>query len=194
MQVKKKDIENRILEAGRAEYMERGYRGGSVSRIAARAGVPIGNFYRYFDGKKSLLDAIVGQVYNFIPKFIADLASTTTVLAMPLEQFSAFIAKELYRVFWRSRAELCILLYKCQGTEYEHFRSMIDSLIYDIIVKRNFGDREITESERIMSRVVANGYLAGVLELLDMEWDEQKFTGLIQKITLFFFNDFKTRG
>ena len=173
MQVKKKDIENRILEAGRAEYMERGYRGGSVSRIAARAGVPIGNFYRYFDGKKSLLDAIVGQVYNFIPKFIA---------------------KELYRVFWRSRAELCILLYKCQGTEYEHFRSMIDSLIYDIIVKRNFGDREITESERIMSRVVANGYLAGVLELLDMEWDEQKFTGLIQKITLFFFNDFKTRG
>ena len=65
---------------------------------------------------------------------------------------------------------------------------------YDIIVKRNFGDREITESERIMSRVVANGYLAGVLELLDMEWDEQKFTGLIQKITLFFFNDFKTRG
>ena len=177
MQVKKKDIENRILEAGRAEYMERGYRGGSVSRIAARAGVPIGNFYRYF-----------------IPKFIADLAGTTTVLAMPLEQFSAFIAKELYRVFWRSRAELCILLYKCQGTEYEHFRSMIDSLIYDIIVKRNFGDREITESERIMSRVVANGYLAGVLELLDMEWDEQKFTGLIQKITLFFFNDFKTRG
>ena len=194
MQIKKKEIENRILEAGRAEYMERGYRGGSVCRIAARANVPIGNFYRYFDGKKSLLDAIVGQVYNFIPKFIADLAGTTTVLAMPLEQFSVFIAKELYRVFWRSRTELCILLYKCQGTEYEHFRSMIDELIYDIIVKRNFGDREITESERIMSRVVSNGYLAGILELLDMEWDEQKFTGLIQKITLFFFSDFKTRG
>ena len=194
MQVKKKEIEERILEAGRQEYLERSYRGGSVSRIAARAGVPIGNFYRYFDGKKSLLDAIVGPVYAFIPKFIADLAGTTTVLAMPLEQFSAFIAKELYRVFWRSRCELCILLYKCQGTEYEQFRSVIDKLIFNIIVKRNFGDREITESERIMSRVVSNGYLAGILELLDMEWDEQKFTGLIQKITLFFFSDFKTRG
>lgn len=194
MQVKKKDVENRILEAGKKEFFERGYRGASVFRIAAAADVPIGNFYRYFDGKKNLLDAIVGPVYVFIPKFIADLAGTTTVLAMPLEQFSSFIAKELYRVFWRNRTELGILLYRCQGTEYEKFRSMIDDLIFEIIVKRNFGDREITESERIMARVVANGYLAGILELLNMEWDEAKFTGLIQKITLFFFNDFKARG
>lgn len=194
MQTKKKDIENRIKEAGKREFLENGYKSGSVFRIASSAGVPVGNLYRYFPSKKSLLDAIVGPVYNFIPKFIADLAGTTTVLAMPLEQFSSFIAKELYRVFWKNRAELNILLYKCQGTEYERFRSDIDGLIFNIIVKRNFGNREITETEQVMAKVVANGYLTGVLELLDMEWDETKYTGLIQKITLFFFNDFKARG
>lgn len=194
MQVKKKAIENRIFDAGKREFLDKGYQRSSVSHIAASAGVPVGNFYRYFDGKKGLLDAIVSSVYDFIPKFIADLAGTTTVLNMPLEQFSSFIAKELYRVFWHNRTELCILLYKCDGTEYEKFRDEIDQLICDIIIKRNFGDREINESERIMANVVANGYLAGILELLDMEWDEAKFTGLIQKITLFFFSDFKTRG
>ena len=194
MQVKKKSIEDRIVAAGRREFLERGYRGSSVARIASGADVPIGNFYRYFGGKKELLDKVVGPVYAFIPKFIADLAGTTTVLDMPLEQFSSFIAKELYRVFWRNRDELIILLYKCSGTEYEDFRESINGLIRDIIIKRNFGDIRINESERIMSKVVANGYLAGILELLDMEWDEAKFTGLIQKITLFFFSDFKTRG
>lgn len=194
MQVKKKEIEERIIEAGKAEYLERGYRGVSVQKIAERAKVPIGNFYRYFDGKKSLFDAIVRSVYNFIPKFIADLAGTTTVLAMPLEQFSAVIAKELYRVLWRSRTELNILLYKSQGTPYEDFREHIGELIYMIIVKRNFGDSEITETEKIMSKVVADGYLSGILKLLNMELDEKKFTELIKKITLFFFSDFKTRG
>lgn len=194
MQIKKKSIEDRILEAGRNEFLQKGYRDGSVARIAGSACVPIGNFYRYFSGKKQLLDRIVGPVYAFIPKFIADLAGTTTVLAMPLEQFSSFIAKELYRVFWRNRDELFILLYRCAGTEYEEFREEINGLICNIIIKRNFGDAKITESERLMAKVVANGYLAGILELLDMEWDEAEFTGLIQKITLFFFSDFKTRG
>ena len=137
---------------------------------------------------------MVGSVYAFIPKFIADLAGTTTVLDMPLEQFSSFIAKELYRVFWRNRSELIILLYRCAGTEYENFRESINELIRDIIIKRNFGNIHINDSEWVMAKVVANGYLAGLLELLNLEWDEPKFTGMIQKITLFFFSDFKTRG
>lgn len=194
MQTKKKDVEYRIKEAGKREFLEKGYQGGSVCRIAEAAGVPIGNLYRYFPSKKALLDGVVGEAYDFIPKFITDLAGTATVLEMPLEQFSSFIAKELYRVFWRRRAELSILLYKCQGTEYERFHDVIDERIFNIIVTRNFGDGKITESERILAKVVANGYLDGVLEMLNMEWDEAKFTELVQKITLFFFREFKARG
>lgn len=194
MQVKKKPIKDKILESGKKEFLDKGYHDSSVARIAEGANVPIGNFYRYFTGKKNLLDELVGSVYAFIPKFIADLAGTTTVLDMPLEQFSSFIAKELYRVFWRNRSELIILLYRCAGTEYENFRESINELIRDIMIKRNFGNIHINDSEWVMAKVVANGYLAGLLELLNLEWDEPKFTGMIQKITLFFFSDFKMRG
>ncbi len=194
MQTKKKEIEYRIKEAAKNEFFEKGYKNGSISRIAKAAKVPIGNLYRYFPSKKALLDGVVKEAYDFIPKFITDLAGTATLREMPLEEFSVFIAKELYRVFWRSRAELNILLHKCQGTEYEYFKDAVNERIYNIIVNRNFGDRKISDSERILSKVVANGYLDGVLEVLNTEWREERFTELIQKITLFFFKEFKSRG
>ena len=59
MQYKKEAVRERILEAARTEYLERGFRGGNISAIAERAGVPVGNLYRYFDGKNGVLDAIV---------------------------------------------------------------------------------------------------------------------------------------
>ena len=46
MQYKKKDINDRILEAGRDEYFAKGFRAGNISAIAANSGVPVGNLYR----------------------------------------------------------------------------------------------------------------------------------------------------
>ena len=47
MQVKKKEVGERILEAARAEFAERGYKDASLTRSAERAGVSAGNFYTY---------------------------------------------------------------------------------------------------------------------------------------------------
>ena len=190
MQVKKKEVGERILEAARAEFAERGYKDASLTRIAERAGVSAGNFYTYYSGKDELLGDVVDVVFNFIPKFIADLAGTITVLDMPLEQFSSFMAKELYRVFWKHRTELDILLHKCGGTKYEKFSEIIGQLVYGIIVRRHFGEREISDYERVMARVVADGYLGGVLGVLGMEWNEEEFTEMVRKLTLFFFREF----
>ena len=41
-----------------------------------------------------------------------------------------------------------------------------------------------------MARVVADGYLGGVLGVLGMEWNEEEFTEMVRKLTLFFFREF----
>lgn len=64
MQYKKKEVSERILQAGRDEYAEKGFRAGNISVIAANSGVPVGNLYRYFDGKMGLLTAIVRPAYK----------------------------------------------------------------------------------------------------------------------------------
>ncbi|MBQ7226923.1 MAG: TetR/AcrR family transcriptional regulator [Clostridia bacterium] len=188
MQVRKVEVEERILESAKAEFLEKGYSGASVARIAKGAGVSVGNFYRYYADKASLLDAVVGKVYRYIPKFIADLASTITVMHMPLEEFSTFMSKEMLRVFWKHKTELAILLNKCKGTRYGKFRIVIERLVYAIVKSRNFGERKPSEHEKLIARLIATGYVNGLLEVLDRDWNGEDFTEPVRKLTLFFFD------
>ena len=58
----------RILASGRTVLEEKGYFAGSTSEVAARAGVALGTFYRYFNNKEQLfleiLAALVEEMRN----------------------------------------------------------------------------------------------------------------------------------
>lgn len=194
MQIKKKDIEKRILEFGREEFYANGYARASILRIAEAAEIPGANLYRYFDGKKGLFDALVKPVYVFLPRFVADLAGTTTVLTMPLEQFSAFIAKELHRVFSKYGKEILVLFYGSEGTEYSDFKDKIADQMFDIVAKRNFGMAELSQEDTIMTRVISDGFFNALIALLKRDYNNNDYTELIRKITLFYFNEIKKRG
>ena len=73
VQYKKEAVREKILDAARKEYLARGFRGGNIGTIAENAGVPIGNLYRYFEGKTGVLDAIVKPAYDALPKLMAEL-------------------------------------------------------------------------------------------------------------------------
>ena len=49
----------KILEAAKAEFLEKGYRQASVRSIAASVGVTTGAIYRYYANKEALFDALV---------------------------------------------------------------------------------------------------------------------------------------
>ena len=63
MQYKKDTVRDNILDAARKEFLAHGFRGGNISVITKDAGVPVGNLYRYFEGKSGVLDAIVKPAY-----------------------------------------------------------------------------------------------------------------------------------
>lgn len=44
---------NNILDAGRAEFLEKGFKSASLRNIVKTAGVTTGAFYGYFSGKDS---------------------------------------------------------------------------------------------------------------------------------------------
>jgi len=54
MQTKKADVRDRLLEAARDEFRNGSFDGLSMRTIAARAGVTVGNVYRYFQGKDDI--------------------------------------------------------------------------------------------------------------------------------------------
>ena len=48
------ETEKRILETAKKEFLERGFQGTSMRRIAALAGVTTGALYGYFDSKEKI--------------------------------------------------------------------------------------------------------------------------------------------
>ena len=60
------ETDNLILENAKAEFLERGFMGTSMRRIASLAGVTTGALYGYFASKEEIFDALVKEAYDAV--------------------------------------------------------------------------------------------------------------------------------
>ncbi len=58
----KESTRQKILDAGQAEFIEKGYSEASLRSIATRAGVTTGAIYGHFTDKEALLEGIIGPM------------------------------------------------------------------------------------------------------------------------------------
>jgi AcrR family transcriptional regulator len=63
-----------LLDAGAAEFAERGFEGATMTAIAARAGAAIGSLYQFFPSKEALADALLAHYGDTLNQGIAALA------------------------------------------------------------------------------------------------------------------------
>jgi AcrR family transcriptional regulator len=93
-----------LLDAAAAEFGEKGFHEGSISRITSRAGVALGSFYTYFDSKDAIFQALVRDMSDRVRDHVGPvIASTTGALAIEREALRAFLDfarahKEIYRI------------------------------------------------------------------------------------------------
>ncbi len=66
MQLRNDQLAERILEAAKSEFLEKGYRQASVRSIAASVGVTTGALYRYYANKEALFDALVSGPADYL--------------------------------------------------------------------------------------------------------------------------------
>ncbi|WP_047865859.1 TetR/AcrR family transcriptional regulator [Rubrobacter aplysinae] len=73
----------RILETARAVFVEDGYDGARMTRIASGAGVAVGTLYLYFDSKDALAVALTDQFFekvsHRVKPMLADLSSPESI-------------------------------------------------------------------------------------------------------------------
>lgn len=53
---------NQIIEAAVDEFFEKGYEGMSIAKLIAKAGIPRGSFYQYFEDKNDIYKYLILQV------------------------------------------------------------------------------------------------------------------------------------
>ena len=62
MQVKKDDVQGRIVSVAHEEFVRNGVKRTSMRTIAKLSGVSLGNIYKYFDSKDKLLCAVLAPL------------------------------------------------------------------------------------------------------------------------------------
>lgn len=191
MQYKKKNINDKILEAGRNEYAARGYRGGNISTIAENAGVPVGNLYRYFDGKSGLLDAIVKPAYIEVPKMLYELQKVEVLDSVTLEQIMPMLTSKLLDFFTRYGREILILVDNCTTTRYEDFAADIIKQVSDIVLKKLYD--KPTEVDEKMAKAIAKAFMNSLFDLLRLEMSDDERHQMMEKLIKFYFYEVEGR-
>lgn len=124
MQVKKREIRQRILDAAREHFLKYGFQDSSLRKIAAEAGISVSNMYNYFRNKDELFRNVVSPVADAIQAafdrayegrdFDDRRNWSYEAHVRMVESIAAFIDK--------NRAILKILAFKSYGSSYDDYK------------------------------------------------------------------------
>lgn len=192
MQYKKEAVRERILEAARTEYLERGFRGGNISAIAERAGVPVGNLYRYFDGKNGVLDAIVKPAYEALPKLMAELQQLAILDSVTLSQTMPLLSNGLLKFFDAFGDDILILMDCCDGTRYEDFFEDITREVAVVICHKLYPSGA-DERNTKFADVVSKAFCGSLFDVLRMNLNHEQKQEMVEKLLKFYFYEVDKR-
>jgi AcrR family transcriptional regulator len=161
MQILKKEVEERILKAARAEFGEHGFAKAKMRSIAERAGVSTGNLYTYFPNKDDLFCALVAPAVDQINAHTNydRIKSPENSDVCCTYEWNRDLYLEIADVHCRNREDLKLIYFKSQGSSLEDFREdcirkldetprgddAVRSRSCDLHVLRVAGDRRIAD-------------------------------------------------
>ena len=173
-QVQKDDVRETILDSAREEFLEHGFEGSSMRRIALRSKMTVGNLYRYFKNKEELSNTIVSPTLRIFNDTVRELSGGLISLGeendqidMPLplikERLST-MSDRLVDIYDAHKIEVSILM---MGTELnkqitDWFAGLIAALIagnFSMLDRRD-------ERLAILSQCYAHSVFSGIKTIL----------------------------
>lgn len=115
----------RIKEVGFAEFLDKGFHGASLRKIVKLAGVTTGAFYGYYKSKEALFEDLVKPHYRFLMNYIDE--SISDFSSLDIEEQAAVVGsyrqeqfEQLITHIYTNRDVFTLLLFRSQGTKFEH--------------------------------------------------------------------------
>ena len=171
MQVKKDEIQNKILEVSQRLFIKRGYENTSLKQIAERSNISKSNIYRYYSSKEEIYEILAGTARAEIIKtsyhfFTPDYISKYT--PDKCDEISAVLAK----LFSNHHSGILIMLRSSCGTDRK--------LLEELIMKRFIEACPIEDEDikKLISRIVIFGLTDILLNHTDEESIEKELNAL----------------
>jgi AcrR family transcriptional regulator len=153
----------KLLEAAETVFASVGYHEASIVKITEGAGVGLGTFYLYFDGKQTIFDEVVEDLNRRVRHAMTDAArSAGTRLEAERAGFRAFFRftaqhPALYRIVRQAE-------FVSPGALRLHYTRIVDGYIAGLKAAQLSGE------VRQMDPTVAAWALMGIGELIGMRW------------------------
>ena len=161
----------KIQEAARAEFLDKGFQGTSLWQIAKNAGVTTGAFYGYFSSKEALFNALVEpHAAALMGKF---MEAQISFAELPEEQQLEHMGVESGTYpdwMGQHRKQVKLLLTRAEGTSYERFvHNMVEVEVEYTLqymgVLRHLG-KDIPVLDKSLCHIIASGMMGGIFEIV----------------------------
>ena len=194
-QVLKEESREKIIGAAEKEFLESGFEGASMRRIARDSHMTVGNVYRYFRSKEDILSVIVSPAYRAVNKLIREL--TDDAVSFDKDNVSIQADKEEIGAVLDKLSEGLIDIYSKHKTAFRIM--MMNSRLNDEITNWFAGviGGVIAEIYKLppdsrnlwaLSRGYAVAVFTGIREMLDIADAD---TDSLKALTKIFLNSFR---
>lgn len=185
----------KILEAAKAEFLEKGFKSASLRNIVKTAGVTTGAFYGYYKSKEELFDALVSEQYGV---FMGMFTQTQNAFSkLPPEEQIEKMGKQsgegMQRMLdyaYEHKDIFKLILCSSEGTEYENL--IHDMVKIEVDATHRFAD--ITYKlgypkysvDPILEHMLVSGLFSAFFEVIIHDIPHDKATEYLKELREFY--------
>lgn len=187
--------QKRILEAGKAEFLEKGYENASLRSIALKAGVTTGAIYGYYPDKAALFGALVLEPANHLRDWYFSVQHEFDLhpaefKEREMHEYTSQALEEFINYMYLHFDAFKLIVCHSAGTEYEHY---IDSLL-EIEIEhtkrfinslRSLG-HDIPHIDDEMSHILSGAFYYGIFETIAHDMPKERALEYIRTLNKFY--------
>lgn len=195
MQAEESNTLKKILEAGKNEFLEKGFKSASLRNIVKTAGVTTGAFYGYFSGKEALFASLVEEHAKEIMNVF--MSAQENFVNLPQEEQSKHMGIEsrlslnlIVDYIYEHFDEFKLLICKSEGTSYGNFvhnmvEIEVDETLAFIEVLRSQG-KNVPNMERAVCHMIVSGMFSGIFELIQHDMKKENARRYVSELQDFY--------
>ena len=180
-QILKEETRNKILEASKEEFLEKGYENASLRRIAIKAHMTVGNLYRYFENKEDINRKIVEPCLLQLERLINSETNNQLSFFQDNKNFNLDkesmikaidnIMDKVIDIYSEYKIEFQILMMDSEVSE--KLKVWFSNLIKNLI-KNNYPFLGLEKELSAMSETYSVSVFSGFKELLRSDFNSEK--------------------
>lgn len=184
-----------IQNAGKKEFLEKGFAGASLRNIVKEAGVTTGAFYGYYHSKEDLFDALVSEHFSILMEKFKEAQDNFANLP-PEEQpdhmgsISGDCMDWMVEYIYEHMDAFRLLLCHARGTKYENLiHEMVEIEVkgtHDFIaVLRSLG-QQVPDIDPQLEHILVSGMFSAFFEMVIHDMTKEQALNYTRELRIFY--------